>query len=75
MPQTTSPPPFIRWFEEISLNDISWVGGKNTALGELYRELAAEVYSSRVSILFPSFSTICYSLMFSFRLTSCVLYG
>ena len=26
----------IRWFNEISLKDISAVGGKNASLGELY---------------------------------------
>lgn len=32
---------FIRWFEEISLDDIPSVGGKNASLGEMYRELGA----------------------------------
>jgi len=30
---------YIRWFDEISLGDISLVGGKNASLGEMYREL------------------------------------
>jgi len=29
----------ILWFQEISLNDVSRVGGKNASLGEMYREL------------------------------------
>lgn len=32
---------FVRWFEEISIQDIPIVGGKNASLGEMYRELAA----------------------------------
>jgi pyruvate,water dikinase len=34
-----STPHFIRWFRELSLDDIPSVGGKNASLGELYREL------------------------------------
>ena len=30
---------FIRWFEDITLRDVPFVGGKNASLGELYREL------------------------------------
>ncbi|MCD4806521.1 MAG: phosphoenolpyruvate synthase [Methanococcoides sp.] len=30
---------YIRWFEEISIEDIPSVGGKNASLGEMYREL------------------------------------
>ena len=30
---------FIRWFREISLDDVPLVGGKNASLGEMYREL------------------------------------
>lgn len=30
---------FIRWFNEISIEDIPLVGGKNASLGEMYREL------------------------------------
>ena len=32
---------FVRWFSEITLQDIPLVGGKNASLGELVRELAA----------------------------------
>ncbi len=32
----------IRWFNQLSINDIPLVGGKNASLGEMYRELAAE---------------------------------
>ena len=38
MPNATS---FVRWFNEITLQDVPLVGGKNASLGELYRELAA----------------------------------
>ncbi len=32
-------PRFIRWFRELSIEDIPLVGGKNASLGEMYREL------------------------------------
>ncbi|MGD0960813.1 MAG: phosphoenolpyruvate synthase [Methylomonas sp.] len=30
----------IRWYEELNINDIPLVGGKNASLGEMYRKLA-----------------------------------
>ena len=30
---------YIRWFDEITINDVPLVGGKNASLGEMYREL------------------------------------
>lgn len=33
---------YIRWFEEIGLEDIPLVGGKNASLGEMYRELSSK---------------------------------
>ncbi len=30
---------YIRWYRELSLSDVSLVGGKNASLGEMYREL------------------------------------
>lgn len=30
---------YIRWFDEIKIEDILFVGGKNASLGEMYREL------------------------------------
>lgn len=30
---------YIRWFEELSIDDVPLVGGKNASLGEMYREL------------------------------------
>ena len=30
---------YIRWFEEIKIEDVPIVGGKNASLGEMYREL------------------------------------
>jgi len=35
-----SDPRYIRWFEELSMDDVPIVGGKNASLGEMYRELA-----------------------------------
>ncbi|HET6421722.1 MAG TPA: PEP/pyruvate-binding domain-containing protein, partial [Geobacteraceae bacterium] len=35
-------PQFIRWFDEISIDDVPLVGGKNASLGEMYRELTTE---------------------------------
>jgi len=32
----------IRWFEEIKIEDIPVVGGKNASLGEMYRELTSQ---------------------------------
>lgn len=31
---------FIKWFADISINDIQSVGGKNASLGEMFRELS-----------------------------------
>ncbi len=33
---------YVRWFEEIGIDDISLVGGKNASLGEMYRELTPQ---------------------------------
>jgi len=33
---------YIRWFEEIKIEDIPTVGGKNASLGEMYRELTSQ---------------------------------
>lgn len=33
---------YIRWFEEIRIEDIPAVGGKNASLGEMYRELTGK---------------------------------
>ena len=30
---------YIRWFEDIRIEDVPLVGGKNASLGEMYREL------------------------------------
>jgi pyruvate,water dikinase len=35
------PAEFLRWFENIGLDDVPLVGGKNASLGELYRELSS----------------------------------
>ncbi len=31
---------YIRWFAQISMDDVAIVGGKNASLGEMYRELS-----------------------------------
>ena len=33
---------YIRWFDEITLEDVPLVGGKNASLGELYQELVPQ---------------------------------
>ena len=33
---------YIRWFEEIGIENVPSVGGKNASLGEMYRELSSE---------------------------------
>ena len=33
---------YIRWFEEICIDDVPLVGGKNASLGEMYRELSPQ---------------------------------
>ena len=30
---------FVLWFDELTINDVALVGGKNASLGEMYREL------------------------------------
>ena len=42
MSVAVSTPEKIRWFEDISIEDVPLVGGKNASLGEMYRELDAE---------------------------------
>ena len=32
----------VKWFEEIGIEDVPLVGGKNASLGEMYRELASQ---------------------------------
>jgi pyruvate,water dikinase len=39
----TSPrTPFIKWFDDITIDDIPLVGGKNASLGEMVRELSGQ---------------------------------
>jgi pyruvate, water dikinase len=33
---------FIRWFDDIGIDDVPLVGGKNASLGEMYRELGSQ---------------------------------
>ncbi len=39
MPKQTN---YIRWFNELTIEDIPLVGGKNASLGEMYRELTPQ---------------------------------
>ena len=41
-PPASTPESYILWFEEIGLQDINRVGGKNASLGEMYRELSPQ---------------------------------
>jgi len=36
------PDAYIRWFNEIGIDDVALVGGKNASLGEIYQNLTAE---------------------------------
>lgn len=38
----TSSQDYIRWFDEIGIEDVPLVGGKNASLGEMYQNLSAE---------------------------------
>jgi pyruvate,water dikinase len=42
MASSSSQDAYIRWFEELNLDDIPLVGGKNASLGEMYRELSPQ---------------------------------
>jgi len=33
---------YVRWFEEVTIEDVPLVGGKNASLGEMYRELTGQ---------------------------------
>lgn len=33
---------YVRWFNEIKIEDVPLVGGKNASLGEMYRELTSQ---------------------------------
>ena len=33
---------YIKWFDEVDLNDINLVGGKNASIGAMIRELSAQ---------------------------------
>ena len=35
-------PHYIRWFEELTIDDVPLVGGKNASLGEMYRDLTPQ---------------------------------
>jgi pyruvate, water dikinase len=37
--EISSPPVFIKWLEEITIEEVPLVGGKNASLGEMYRSL------------------------------------
>ena len=40
--EASTKPEYIRWFRELSNDDVPLVGGKNASLGEMYRELTAQ---------------------------------
>lgn len=42
MAQSPRPTPLVLWFDEIGVDDVPLVGGKNASLGEMYRELASK---------------------------------
>jgi pyruvate, water dikinase len=42
MSQNPTTQSFILWFDEIKVEDVPVVGGKNASLGEMYRELASK---------------------------------
>ncbi len=42
MARTDSDSSLVRWFQDIGIEDVPLVGGKNASLGEMYRELAAK---------------------------------
>lgn len=39
---TKARPNYIRWFRDITVDDVPLVGGKNASLGEMYRELTPQ---------------------------------
>ncbi|MFQ3220865.1 MAG: pyruvate,water dikinase [Paraglaciecola sp.] len=39
---------YIRWFEDVGLDDVAQVGGKNASLGEMYQQLTAQGVSPMV---------------------------
>ncbi|MDP3840018.1 MAG: PEP/pyruvate-binding domain-containing protein, partial [Methylococcales bacterium] len=39
MPEQTN---YIRWFNELGIDDVPLVGGKNASLGEMYQELTPQ---------------------------------
>lgn len=43
----------ILWFKDISIGDVSLVGGKNASLGEMYRTLSKKEYISQMGLLLP----------------------
>ena len=40
--KTSPTTPFIKWFADITIEDVPLVGGKNASLGEMVRELTAK---------------------------------
>ncbi|MFT6268792.1 MAG: pyruvate,water dikinase [Alphaproteobacteria bacterium] len=38
----TDPNHYIRWFEQLTIEDVPLVGGKNASLGEMYQNLSSE---------------------------------
>jgi pyruvate,water dikinase len=42
MTGSNRPEPFVLWFDELGIEDVPRVGGKNASLGEMHRELASQ---------------------------------
>jgi pyruvate,water dikinase len=42
MSQSVGTRSWIKWFSDITISDVPFVGGKNASLGEMYRELASQ---------------------------------
>ena len=41
MTKTAQATDFVRWFDQVTIEDVLQVGGKNASLGEMIRELAS----------------------------------
>jgi pyruvate,water dikinase len=50
---------FIMWFDEIGIEDIPYVGGKNASLGEMYQNL------KKKGVKFLMFCNYCFYKIYS----------
>lgn len=51
---------YIKWFDEININDIERVGGKNASLGEMYQNLSKEGIRIPNSFTITSNHSFCF---------------